>query len=168
MKKIVCIALAVLMALACTAMAEGTNLSITTGLPTDTAPTTMVVQLDNEPGARPQKGIGSADIVYEIELYNGGYTRYTAVFNDNIPELVEAVRSARIINADVYSEYNGAFVHFGGQRYEGSSVYDYFNTMKFGKRWDGIGYDNGSDTSDFYRDRSRKAPTTWRASCRTC
>ncbi len=158
MKKIVCIALAVLMALACTAMAEGTNLSITTGLPTDTAPTTMVVQLDNEPGARPQKGIGSADIVYEIELYNGGYTRYTAVFNDNIPELVEAVRSARIINADVYSEYNGAFVHFGGQRYEGSSVYDYFNTMKFGKRWDGIGYDNGSDTSDFYRDRSRKAP----------
>ena len=134
MKKIVCIDLAVLMALACTAMAEGTNLSITTGLPTDTAPTTMVVQLDNEPGARPQKGIGSADIVYEIELYNGGYTRYTAVFNDNIPELIEAIRSARIVNADIYTEYGGAFVHFGGQKYEGSSVYDYFGSIKIGKR----------------------------------
>lgn len=153
MKKIVCIALALLMALACAATAEGANFSITSGLPTDKTPTAMVVQLDNEPGARPQRGIASADIVYEIELYNGGYTRYTAVFNDTIPELVEAVRSARIVNADIYSEYNGAFVHFGGQKYEGSNVYDYFGTMHFGARYDGIGGD-----SDFYRDSSRKAP----------
>lgn len=158
MKKFVCIILAMLMALGCAAVAEGANVSITTGLPTDQPARTLVVQLDNEPGARPQVGIGSADIVYEVELYNGGYTRYTAVFNDSVPELVEAVRSARIVNADIYTEYNGAFVHFGGQRYEGSSVYDYFGTLHFGKRWDGLSYDNGSDTSDFYRDRRRKAP----------
>ncbi len=59
MKKIIALMLAMLMMLACAAVAEGTGFSITTGLPTDTAPTTMVVQLDNEPGARPQKGIGS-------------------------------------------------------------------------------------------------------------
>ncbi|MBQ8108903.1 MAG: DUF3048 domain-containing protein [Clostridia bacterium] len=155
MKKFVCIVLVALMALACAASAEGSNVSITTGRPTNDRAHTMVVQLDNEPGARPQKGIASADIVYEIELYNGGFTRYTAVFNDTIPAQVEAVRSARIVNVDVYSEYNGAFVHFGGQKYEGSSVYDYFGTMNFGARWDGIGMDGGSD---FYRDRSRKAP----------
>ena len=153
MKRIVCIALVLMMALACAATAEGANVSITTGNPSANPAHTLVVQLDNEPGARPQKGIASADIVYEIELYNGGYTRYTAVFNDTVPELVEAVRSARIVNADVYSEYNGAFVHFGGQKYEGSSVYDYFGTMHFGARYDGIGGD-----SDFYRDNSRKAP----------
>ena len=153
MKKIVCIVLAILLAFACTALAEGTGVSITTGLPTDHEAHTMVVQMDNEPGARPQKGIASADIVYEIELYNGGYTRYTVVFNDTIPELIEAIRSARIVNADVYAEYNGAFVHFGGQKYAGSSVYDYFGTMKIGARYDGI---NG--LKEFYRDSSRKAP----------
>ena len=158
MKKIVCVVLAMMMALACAATAEGANVSITTGRPTDKAAKTMVVQMDNEPGARPQLGIASADIVYEVELYNGGYTRYTAVFNDNVPDLVEAVRSARIVNADIYTEYGGAFVHFGGQKYEGSSVYDYFGSIHVDERWDGIGYDNGSDTSDFYRDRSRKAP----------
>ena len=153
MKKIICAVLALLLVTACVAMAEGGNLSITTGLPTDKAATTMVVQMDNEPGARPQKGIGSADIVYEVELYNGGYTRYTAVFNDTIPELIEAIRSARIVNADIYSEYNGAFIHFGGQKYEGSSVYDYFGTLKIGARYDGI-----TGLSDFYRDSARKAP----------
>ena len=153
MKKFVCIILVALMALSCAAMAEGTGISITTGLPTGNPAHTMVAQMDNEPGARPQKGIASADIVYEIELYNGGYTRYTAVFNDTIPEQIEAIRSARIVNAEVYSEYNGAFIHYGGQKYEGSNVYDYFGTLNVGARYDGIGGDR-----DFYRDRSRKAP----------
>lgn len=158
MKKILCFALAMMLLAACAATAEGTNVSITTGLPTSQPQRTMVCQMDNEPPARPQVGIGSADIVYEVELYNGGHTRYTAVFNDTIPDQIEAIRSARIVNADIYSDYNGAFIHFGGQKYEGSSVYDYFGTLNIGKRWDGIGYDNGSQASDFYRDRSRKAP----------
>lgn len=73
---------------------EVPGLSMTTGLSIDHENRTMVVQMDNEPGARPQKGVGSADIVYETELYNGGYTRYTVVFNDTIPEKIEAIRSA--------------------------------------------------------------------------
>lgn len=158
MKRIVSLVLALALMFACAAIAEGTNLSITTGKPTSEPAHTMVCQMDNEPPARPQVGIGSADIVYETETYNGGYTRYTAVFNDIIPDQIEAIRSARIVHADIYSEYNGAFIHFGGQKYEGSSVYDYFGTLNIGKRWDGIGYDNGSQNSDFYRDRSRRAP----------
>ena len=156
MKRIVCIVLALALLMACAAMAEGT--SITTGKPTSEPAHTMVCQMDNEPPARPQVGVGSADIVYETETYNGGYTRYTAVFNDTIPDQIEAIRSARIVHADIYSDYNGAFIHFGGQKYEGSSVYDYFGTINVGKRWDGIGYDNGSQKSDFYRDHSRRAP----------
>ena len=57
-------------AYAATASEEGR--SITSGLPTDHEATIMVCQMDNEPGARPQKGIGSADIVYEVEIYDGG------------------------------------------------------------------------------------------------
>lgn len=154
MKRIFCLVLAMLM-VSCAAMAESSNVSITTGLPTDQPAHTMVCQMDNEAPARPQVGIGSADIVYETETYNGGYTRYTAVFNDNIPDEIEAIRSARIVHADIYAEYNGAFIHYGGQKYEGSSVYDYFGTLDIGKRWDGI---TGNDHGDFYRDHSRRAP----------
>ena len=153
MKKIVCIVLAMMLAFASFALAEGANVSITTGRPTEKGATTMVVQMDNEPSARPQKGIASADVVYEIELYKGGYTRYTAVFNDNIPDQIEAIRSARIVNADIYADYNGAFVHFGGQKYEGSNVYEYFNTLSIGARYDGI-----TGMREFYRDSSRSAP----------
>ena len=116
MKKISILILALLLLFtfaASAATSQKNGISITTGLPTDQKDArVMICQMDNEPGARPQRGIGSADIVYETEIYDGGYTRYTAVFNDVIPEQVEAVRSARIVNVDIYSEYGGAFVHF--------------------------------------------------------
>lgn len=162
MKKFVSIALALLMLLACAATAEGTGISITTGRPTNKPDQIMVVQMDNEPGARPQVGIGSADVVYEIELYNGGYTRYTAVFNDVIPELVEAVRSARIVNVDVYAEYGGAFVHFGARVDPDSNMYDYFNNNLFTAELDGNNHNPKkaypSAGNLMYRDNSRKAP----------
>jgi len=139
-------------AYAATASEEGR--SITSGLSTDHEATIMVCQMDNEPGARPQKGIGSADIVYEVEIYDGGYTRYTAVFNDTIPEKIEAIRSARIVHADISYEYRGAFIHFGGQRYPGSDVYYIMDHKKnFAVRYDGIKGDK-----DFYRDKNRKSP----------
>ena len=158
-----------MMILASAAIAEG-KVSITTGLPTDKEATTMVVQLDNQPGARPQKGIGSADIVYEIELYRGGATRYTAVFNDNIPAEVEAVRSTRIVNAMVFSEYCGAYVYYGARVVEGNSAIDFMNSKSFVKavgdraRYNGIWvgcHDNNCNTEGtgkFYRDGHRVAP----------
>ena len=156
MKKTIAWLLALLLALAMTASAESGegSVSITTGLPTDHEARTMVCQMDNEPGARPQKGIGSADVVYEVEIYDGGYTRYTAVFNDTIPEKIEAIRSARIVNAQLCHEYRGAFIHYGGQKYPGSDVYYKMDHMDdFAVRYDGIGGDR-----DFYRDKGRKAP----------
>ncbi len=157
MKKTVTWILALMLMIAFAASAAGAEAgmtSITTGLPTDHEARTMVCQMDNEPGARPQKGIGSADIVYEVEIYNGGYTRYTAVFNDTIPEKIEAIRSARIVNAYICHEYRGAFIHYGGQKYPGSDVYYRMkHTDNFAVRYDGIGGDR-----DFYRDKSRKAP----------
>ena len=148
------LALMLLFAFPASAASKKGDKSITTGLPTDHEARIMVCQLDNEPGARPQKGIGSADIVYEVEIYDGGYTRYTAVFNDTIPEKIEAIRSARIVHADISHEYRGAFIHFGGQKYPGSDVYYIFQVLEgFGPRYDGIGGDK-----DFYRDRQRKSP----------
>lgn len=129
------------------------GISMTTGCVIDKENHTMVAQMDNEPGARPQKGIGSADIVYETELYNGGYTRYTAVFNDVIPEKIEAIRSTRIVNVDFYKEYDGAFIHYGAQYNEGSNAEVYLNQVSLGVRYDGF-----KGIAGFYRDDSRKAP----------
>ncbi len=153
MKKIFALILALMMLSVC-AYAEGDaqQLSLTTGLPTDHAYKAMAVQFDNTVTARPQINMAQADVIYEIEIANGGYTRYTAIYNDEIPELVEATRSARIMHADVSLDWCATFVHFGGQQMAGSSVYDYFKTVSL-NRFDGL-----SDSKNFYRDNSRKAP----------
>jgi len=158
MRKAIAWTLALMLALAFAASAatfQEDGLSITTGLPTDQKQARiMVCQMDNEPGARPQKGISQADIVYETEIYDGGYTRYTAVFNDSIPEKIEPIRSCRIVHADICYEYQGPFIHYGGQRYPGSDVYYTMSILEnFGPDYDGIGGDR-----DFYRDTAHKAP----------
>jgi len=152
MKKIIALIL-LCMLFAMPALAQ--EISITTGLPTDHTAQVMIVQFDNEPGARPQKGIASADIVYETETYQGGYTRYSAVFNDSLPEEVEALRSARIVHADIASEFGGWFIHYGGQDMAGTDVFSYMKDIglnsvdclksSFGKKF-------------AYRDSQRKAP----------
>ena len=157
MKRILPIILALILALIPTmALAETAGeqtLSLTTGLPTDHEYKAIAVNIDNSPGARPHMNMTYADVVYEIEIYNGGSTRYTAIFNDEIPELVEAIRSARIVHVDVALDWNAALVHFGGQQMAGSSVYDYFKQFPALKRFDGL-----SDSRNFYRDQTRPAP----------
>ena len=137
------------------ALAEGEAeqaYSLTTGLPTDHPYKAMAVLFDNSADARPQKNMSQADIIYEIEIADGGHTRYLAIYNDEIPEEVEAVRSARIMHADVSLDWCATLVHFGGQKLAGSSVYDYFKTIEL-NRFDGL-----SDSKNFYRDFTRVAP----------
>ena len=54
----------------------------------------LVVKIDNAPKARPQYGLGAADIVVE-EGVEGGITRLAAIFHSRDAELVGPVRSAR-------------------------------------------------------------------------
>ena len=156
MKRLLSILLALGILLTACAWAEGegeVKYSLTTGLPTDHEYKPMVVQMDNEPGARPQCGISDADVVYETEVYRGGYTRYTVVFNDTIPAKVEAVRSARIHHLNVYLDWGGAFVNFGFQTAEGTDA------QAYAKKVAQYLY-NGLVMAEtyFYRDSARKAP----------
>lgn len=60
------------------------NISPTTGLEgTTTTYKPVIVQIDNEPSGRPQRGTQMADVVYET-LIEGIDTRLTCVFNDVI------------------------------------------------------------------------------------
>lgn len=156
MKRIISMICAAIMIFSSAAFAEtaAVNYSLTTGLPTDkTEYKTVAVQFDNNSHARPQINMIDADVIYEAEVANGGYTRYTAIYNDTIPDAVEATRSARIMHVDIALDWDATFVHFGGQQMAGSSVYDYMKAVTLCGHFDGL-----TDSVNFYRDTSRVAP----------
>jgi hypothetical protein len=54
----------------------------------------LVVKIDNAPPARPQAGLGVADIVFE-EIVEGSITRFAAVFHSTGSDPVGPIRSGR-------------------------------------------------------------------------
>jgi hypothetical protein len=97
--------------------------SPTTGMvDTTTEYKPVIVQIENEPPARPQRGIQWADIVYET-MIEGIDTRFTCIFNDIIykadsPEEIEVgpVRSSRYYHQWIQGEWDGLYVHVAGRR----------------------------------------------------
>ena len=70
----------------------------------------LAVMIDNFSAARPQSGLGLADIVYEA-LAEGGITRFLAIYTAPDPGLVGPVRSARHYYVYWAAEYNAPVVH---------------------------------------------------------
>ena len=76
----------------------------------------VVVKIDDTEAAHPQIGIDKADLVY-IEQVEGGLVRLAAVFSSEIPEQIGPVRSARISDIDLLSQFGKvAFFYSGAQR----------------------------------------------------
>lgn len=73
------------------------------------------VMIENHQEARPQSGVGSADVVYEA-VAEGGITRFLAVFYCRDAGIVGPVRSARTYYLDFISEYGNdpLYAHVGG------------------------------------------------------
>ncbi|MDR1570611.1 MAG: DUF3048 domain-containing protein [Oscillospiraceae bacterium] len=103
--------------------------SPTTGLDWTGEYKPVLVQVNNYLPSRPHWNLSAADIVYET--INGGYgnsndrryvTRYTAVYNDNRPTLVGAVRSARVHHLSLREEWDCPIVHFGGNDWYADSA----------------------------------------------
>jgi hypothetical protein len=90
-----------------------------TGLPvTDpavAARVAVVVKVSNDPGARPQSGLDSADIVFEA--WGAGPTRFATVFQSKDAPNVGPIRSARTQDVDLVGSFNGAvFACSGGNK----------------------------------------------------
>ena len=119
--------------------------SLTTGLPVSNASYhPVVVQIDNEASGRPQYGIQAADIVYE-SLIEGSDTRFTALFNDTLPEKVGPVRSARVYHQKLAAEWDPIFIHQGGpysKNYPRTYIYSEENGGVFEVRLDGTKREN--------------------------
>lgn len=90
------------------------TLSLTSGLPTTREYKPLCIMVENQPPARPQAGLSSADIVYEVLEEGYSMTRYVAVFNDTYPERVGPVRSCRWYYVDIASEYKSLLAFYGG------------------------------------------------------
>jgi hypothetical protein len=76
----------------------------------------LVVKIDDTNAAHPQIGLEDAEIVY-IEQVEAGLTRLAAIYSTIIPQRIGPVRSARISDIDILSQYGRvAFAYSGAQR----------------------------------------------------
>lgn len=74
----------------------------------------LAVMIENHPDARPQSGLGQANLVYEA-IAEGGITRFMAVFADPTQAIkVGPIRSARTYYVDFATELNAFYAHVGG------------------------------------------------------
>lgn len=74
----------------------------------------LAVKIENSKAAQPQAGLEHADIVYE-ELVEGGVTRFFAVFQSELPELVGPIRSGRPVDVDLLTAYGGILAYSGAR-----------------------------------------------------
>lgn len=113
----------------------------------------VFVVVENTPEARPQWGLTSSDIVWEM-VAEGGISRMLLMYADasRIPEKVGPIRSARHYFVDLVEGFDGLFVHFGYSPLAQSQIANH-----------GVQNINGLVDNYFYRDTSRNVDSehTW-------
>lgn len=94
----------------------------------------VLVTINNHPKARPQSGIGSADIIYEM-VAEGSVTRLLALFQSDMPDEVGPVRSARDYFIDISKGLDAFYVAHGyspeAKQMLANGVVDHINGMQY-------------------------------------
>ncbi|WP_430788434.1 DUF3048 domain-containing protein [Virgibacillus flavescens] len=108
------------------------------------------VMVNNHTKARPQSGLSKADIVFEI-LAEGQITRFLAVFQSELPEVIGPVRSAREYYFELAKGYNALYVYHGAATFVNKMIQE-----RGIEHLNGSLYDN--DGNLFKRESFRKAP----------
>lgn len=85
----------------------------------------VAIMINNAAAAMPQRGIGSADVIYEM-VTEGGVTRLMAMFSDyrTVPQ-TGPVRSARDQHLQMAMAQNAVFVHIGSSIYAQNLINQY-------------------------------------------
>jgi len=123
-----------------------------TGLESGTVPAhpahpALAVKIENSPDARPQTGLGAADLVWE-QVVEGGISRYVAVYHSTLPAEMGPIRSIRPMDPAITAPLHGLFAASGGQADYVGAVADAGLQV--------LTLDGGDD--GFYRVDSRYAP----------
>ncbi len=84
-----------------------------TGEPVRSGRPVLAVKVDNVSPARPQTGLGQADLVY-LEQVEGGLTRLMAVYSSTLPARVGPVRSARQSDVELLAQFGRPGLAFSG------------------------------------------------------
>ncbi|MEC1720013.1 DUF3048 domain-containing protein [Schinkia azotoformans] len=113
----------------------------------------FAVMVNNHPKARPQSGLHKADIVYEI-LAEGAVTRFLAVFQSELPEVVGPVRSARDYYIYLSKGLGAIYVNYGGS----PEAFDLLQYREITDYIGGIVRKGYADDQFFYRANFRSAP----------
>lgn len=74
----------------------------------------IAVKIDNHPNARPQSGIQSAELIYEL-LVEGGLTRFIAIFHSTDSDYVGPIRSGRPTDPTLVRPLDAPFQFSGAQ-----------------------------------------------------
>jgi Protein of unknown function (DUF3048) N-terminal domain/Protein of unknown function (DUF3048) C-terminal domain len=117
--------------------------------PPPTRPAPAMVQVEDAPASRPQRGLQQADLVYEY-LTEGGISRFTVLYwNPSGGFRVEPVRSARLVTLRLVQAYGSVLFYSGASDHVQAAIgADHLPAL--------------SESSDggrcFARDRARAAP----------
>ncbi|QBK24521.1 DUF3048 domain-containing protein [Ureibacillus thermophilus] len=108
----------------------------------------IIATINNHPAARPQSGIASADVVYEM-LAEGDVTRFLALYQSEIPEKIGPIRSARSYFVELAEGLDAFYIAHGyspeAKQMLESGVVDNINGMNY-------------DGTYFKRSKDRVAP----------
>ncbi len=145
-------------------------LSMAQNVPTDVR--ALAVIIENHPNARPQHGLGVADVVYEA-MAEGGIPRFMALYLTGDAEIAGPVRSLRHYFAWIAGEYAADVVHVGSS----PQGYAWRDAMNLGYLDDTFGdpgfwrssdryaphndYTNTIDDRQYLVQRGRQQPGSW-------
>ena len=110
-------------------------------------PITAIMIPNDNYGARPQSGIGQAELVFEA-VAEGGITRFMALYQKNQPNLVGPIRSVRPYFLYWVTPFEASIAQTGASARANQE-------LRSGGYRD-IGFDHNSKY--YWRDRSRQAP----------
>ncbi|WP_017754515.1 DUF3048 domain-containing protein [Calidifontibacillus oryziterrae] len=113
----------------------------------------FAVMVNNHSTARPQSGLHKADIVFEI-LSEWEITRYLALYQSELPDVVGPVRSARDYFIHLSNGYGSIYVAYGGS----PEAFLLLRDMEMMDYIGGILRTGYADDEFFYRVNFRKAP----------
>lgn len=123
-----------------------------TGLPDPSGQTlqrpALSVKIENTPEARPQTNLETADVVFE-EVTEGEITRFVAVYNSTIPDVIGPIRSVRAMDPDIVTPLGGIFAYSGG-------IPESVNLIRQAPGVNSL--DESQAGSAMFRDKSKKAP----------
>jgi hypothetical protein len=107
----------------------------------------LAVKIENPAEVRPQTGLDQADVVWE-QVVEGGITRFVAVFQSVVPDVIGPIRSVRPMDPAIAAPLHGVMAFSGGQPRYVQALADAGLQI----------VSNDAGDAGFYRTRDRGAP----------